>query len=37
MPSILDQAQNVDSGDQTAFNVAVWEKVLADQFLAGRG
>ncbi len=35
MASVLDTAELVDSGDQTAFNLAAWEKVLADSFLAG--
>jgi hypothetical protein len=33
--SVLDTAEMVDSGDQTAFNLAVWQNVLADSFLAG--
>src|ERR1051325_4441069 len=35
MPSVLDKPDLVDCEDQTAFNLAVWEKVLADRFLAG--
>src|SRR6266850_3592906 len=35
MASVLDTAELIDSEDQTAFNLAVWEKVLADRFLAG--
>ncbi len=34
MASVLDSAELIDSGDQTAFNVAVWEKVSADSSLA---
>ena len=35
MASMLDTAGLIESEDQTAFNLAVWEKVLADPFLAG--
>jgi Uma2 family endonuclease len=35
MASVLDSAEFIDSDDQTAFNVAVWNKVLSDHFLAG--
>lgn len=35
MPSVLDTAELIESDDQTAFNLAVWKKVLADSFLAG--
>ncbi len=35
MASVLETVELIDSGDQTAFNLAVWEKVLADSFLAG--
>ena len=35
MASVLDIAELTDSEDQTAFNLAVWEKVLADPFLNG--
>jgi Uma2 family endonuclease len=35
MASVLETAELVDSGDPTAFNLAVWEKVLADSTLAG--
>ena len=28
---MLDTAELIDSEDQTAFNLAVWEKVLADR------
>src|SRR5207249_6438214 len=35
MASVLDTAELIDSEDQTAFNLAVWDKVLADRFLAG--
>src|SRR5467141_2982732 len=35
MASVLDTAELIDSEDQTAFNLAVWKKVLADHFLAG--
>ena len=34
MASILDTAESIDTGDQTAFNLAVWEKVLGDSVLA---
>jgi len=34
MASVLDTAELIDSEDQTAFNLAVWKKVLADRFLA---
>lgn len=34
MASVLDSAELIDSEDQTAFNFAVWEKVLADSSLA---
>jgi hypothetical protein len=30
MASVLDSTELIDSEDQTAFNRAVWEKVLAD-------
>jgi Uma2 family endonuclease len=33
MASVLETAELVDSGGQTAFNLAVWEKVLADPLL----
>jgi Uma2 family endonuclease len=35
MASVLDTTELVENEDQTAFNLAVWEKVLADPFLAG--
>ena len=35
MASVLETAELLDCGDQTAFNLAVWNKVLADSFLAG--
>lgn len=35
MGSVLETAGLVDAGNQTAFNLAVWEKVLADSSLAG--
>ena len=35
MASVLDTAELAESEDQTAFNLAVWRKVLADRFLAG--
>ena len=35
MASVLETAELVDSEGQTTFNLAVWEKVLADSFLAG--
>lgn len=35
MASVLEAADLIDTGDQTAFNLAVWEKVLADSVLAG--
>ena len=35
MASVLETAELIDVGDQTAFNLAVWEKVLADSSLAG--
>src|SRR5260370_42306319 len=35
MASVLDTAELVDTEDQETFNFAVWEKVLADSFLAG--
>lgn len=35
MASVLDTTELIDTEDQTAFNLAVWEKVLADRFLAG--
>lgn len=35
MTSVLDTTELVDTEDQTAFNLAVWERVLADSFLAG--
>ncbi len=35
MASVLETAGSIDFDDQTAFNLAVWEKVLADPFLAG--
>jgi Uma2 family endonuclease len=35
MPSVLDTPELIETEDQTAFNLAVWEKVLADRFLAG--
>lgn len=35
MPSVLEAAEVIDSGDQTALNLAVWEKVLGDPCLAG--
>ena len=31
MASVLDTAELMDSEDQTAFNLAGWEKVLADR------
>ncbi len=34
MASVLDSVELIDSEDQTAFNRAVWEKVLADSSLA---
>jgi Uma2 family endonuclease len=33
MASLLDTPELVDSEDQTAFNLAVWAKVLTDSFL----
>src|SRR5688572_18914171 len=33
MASVLDTVELIDSEDQTAFNLAVWEKVLTDRFL----
>src|SRR5436309_8947080 len=35
MASVLDTAERIDSEHQSAFNLAGWEKVLADRFLAG--
>ena len=35
MASVLDTLELIDPGDQTIFNRAVWEKVLADSVLAG--
>src|SRR5256885_12768879 len=35
MASVLDPAELIDSEDLTAFNLAVWQEVLADTFLAG--
>jgi Uma2 family endonuclease len=35
MASVLENPELIDSEDQTAFNSAVWEKVLADSFIAG--
>jgi Uma2 family endonuclease len=35
MASVLDTVELTDPGDQTVFNTAVWEKVLADSVLAG--
>jgi Uma2 family endonuclease len=35
MASVLDTAELMDPENQTALNLAVWEKVLADHFLAG--
>src|SRR5437588_3528149 len=35
MASVLETAELIDSEDQTAFNLAVWEKVLTDSLLAG--
>ena len=32
---MLETAGLVDCGDRTGFNLAVWEKVLADSYLAG--
>jgi Uma2 family endonuclease len=32
---VLETADLIDSQDQTAFNLAVWEKVLTDEILAG--
>jgi len=32
MASVLDTAELAESEDQTAFNLAVWRKVLADRF-----
>jgi Uma2 family endonuclease len=34
MASVIETAEIVESEDQTAFNLAVWQQVLADQFLA---
>ena len=34
MASVLESAELMDCEDQTAFNLAVWEKVLADSSLA---
>ena len=34
MASVLDQPEATEITDQTAFNLAVWEKVLHDEFLA---
>jgi Uma2 family endonuclease len=35
MASVLESADLIDSGDQMAFNLAVWKKVLGDAVLAG--
>ncbi len=35
MATVLDTAELIDSEDQTAFNFAVWEKVVVDPLLAG--
>jgi Uma2 family endonuclease len=35
MASVLETVELIDFEDQTAFNLAVWEKVLTDSFLAG--
>src|SRR5438046_888965 len=35
MASVLDTTELIDSEDQTTFNLAVWQKVLTDSFLAG--
>jgi hypothetical protein len=35
MASVLDSTELIDSEEQTAFNFAVWKKVLADSSLAG--
>lgn len=35
MASVLETAEIIDSENQTAFNLAVWEKVLADSLVAG--
>ena len=35
MAPALEIAALIDSGDQTAFNLAVWEKVLAEPLLDG--
>ena len=34
MASVLETAELIDVGDQTVFNLAVWEKLLADSSLA---
>ncbi len=34
MASVLETAKKIDFENQTAFNLAVWEKVLADSLLA---
>jgi Uma2 family endonuclease len=34
MPSVLENADSIESSDQTAFNVAVWERVLIDPVMA---
>lgn len=34
MPSVLDISELIDSNDPTAFNIAVWEKIVADPVLA---
>ena len=34
MTSVLDSVDVMEIEDQTAFNLAVWEKALADPFLA---
>src|SRR5947207_15864705 len=35
MASVLEKAEVADTEDQTAFNLEVWNKMLADRFLAG--
>jgi Uma2 family endonuclease len=34
MASILDKPEAIEAADQTGFNLAVWDKVLHDEFLA---
>ncbi len=35
MPSVLQTAELMEGAGQTSFNLAVWDKVLGDSFLAG--